>query len=206
MTGHVVRLRLPHPEFYTCPFCYAGEPTARMQGRGRYKLHGSIVEHLKHFHPSAKVEWSCTECSFIGKGHAPLRLVKEHFAKLHSTRQSAVLVAATTASPVTRTDTAVTATTLPTATATTTTTTRYAATTTSTGTTTTAGPKRRSVFSQQRSYFSTAPGSLSLQRPSPVQKTLSLNAATTTTVNTMVAGTTYSSHGGTSRTPHIFSN
>ena len=85
--------------------------------------------------------------------------MNEHFDKLHPTRQSAVRVAATTASPVTRTDMAVTATTTPT----TTTTTRYAATTTTTTcttttcTTTTAGPKRRPVFSQHRSDFSTAP-------------------------------------------------
>ena len=82
-----------------------------------------------------------------------------------------------------------------------TTTTRYAATTTTTtGTTATAGPNRRPLFSQQRSDFSTAPGSLSLQRPRPVQKTLSITAATTTTVNTKFAGTASSSHGGTSRT------
>ena len=88
MTGDVVLLLYPHNEFYTCPFCYAGESAARMQSSGRYKLHGSLTKHLKHFHRSAKVEWGCTECSFIGKGHAPLRPVKEHFAKLHPTRQS----------------------------------------------------------------------------------------------------------------------
>ena len=89
LTGDVVRLLYPHTKFYTCPFCYAGQSTALMQGNGRYKLHGSLVIHLKHFHPAAKVEWGCTEFSFIGKGHAPLRSVKEHFVKLYPTRQSA---------------------------------------------------------------------------------------------------------------------
>ena len=154
-----------------------------MQGSGRYKLHDSLVKQLKLFHPASKVEWGCTECSLIGKGHAPLRSVKDHFAKLHPTRQSTVRVPAKTALTTTAT------------------TTRYAATTTmTTGTTATAGPNRRPLFSQQRSDFSTAPGSLSLQRPRPVQKTLSNTAATTTTVNTKFAGTASSSHGGTSRT------
>ena len=166
-----------------------------MQGSGRYKLHGSLFKHLKHFHPAATVEWGCTECSFIGNGLASLRSVKEYFAKLHPTKQSTVRVAATTASPVTRTDTAVTATTTPTTTATTTTTTRCAATTT-----TTAWSNRRPEFSQQRSDFFTAPGRLLLQSPHPVQETLRFTAATTTTFNTVVAGTTSSSHVGTSRT------
>ena len=48
-----------------------------MQGSGRFKLHVSLVKHLKHFHPAPKVERGCTVCSFIGKGHAPLRSVKE---------------------------------------------------------------------------------------------------------------------------------
>ena len=45
LTGDVVRLLYLHPEFYTCPFCYAGESAAMMQGSGRYKLYSSLINH-----------------------------------------------------------------------------------------------------------------------------------------------------------------
>ena len=193
LTGDVVRLLYPHPEFYTCLYCYAGESTAQMQGSGRYKLHSSLMKHLKHIHPAAKVEWGCPDRSSIGRGHCPLKSVKEHFGKHHSARQSTVRVAATTASPVTRTDNAVTATTAMTIT----TITRNAATTTTTiGTTAAAGPSRQPPFAQQRSDFPTAPGSLSLQRHRPMQKTLNWTA-TTRTATTTVTETTCNLLDGT---------
>ena len=132
LTGDVVRLL---PEFYTCPFCYAGTSTVKMQGSGVYKLYGSLSKHLKHHHPAAKTQWGYSDCPFTGKGCYPIKSMRDHFEKHHSGRQSKVRVVATMASPVTKTDTAETVT---------------VTTTTTTGMTTTAGPSSRSPAIEKR--------------------------------------------------------